>query len=68
MEPGSPLQTLQGQADLLGRIADALERLAPPARAAPALDAAEAFVWAAERGMLAPVARVNRVDLSHVRL
>jgi uncharacterized protein len=50
-------------ANLLRRIADALERLAPPAPSKPDFDAAEAFVWRAERGTLAPVARVNRVDL-----
>ena len=54
-------------ADVLRRIADALDRLAPPAPPAPAFGAAEAFVWRAERGALAPVARVNRVDLSLLR-
>ncbi len=58
---------LQSQADLLSRIADALERLAPAQSAAPNFDAAEAFVWRAERGTLAPVARVNRIDLSLLR-
>ena len=58
---------LQSQADLLSRIADALERLAPAHPAAPHFDAAEAFVWRAERGTLAPVARVNRIDLSLLR-
>ncbi len=52
---------------LLRRIADALERLAPPTPAAPGFDAAEAFVWRAERGTLAPVARVNRVELKLLR-
>jgi predicted AAA+ superfamily ATPase len=47
---------------LLGRIADALERLAPEAPGATAMDSAEAFVWQAERDGLEPVARVNRVD------
>ncbi len=58
---------LQSQADLLNRIADALERLAPATPSAPAFDVAEAFIWRAERGVLAPVARVNRVDLSLLR-
>ncbi len=53
----------QESADLLRRIADALERLAPPAPSKPDFGCAEAFVWRAERGTLAPVARVNRVDL-----
>jgi uncharacterized protein len=57
----------QNSADVLRRIADALERLAPPAPAAPNFDMSEAFIWRAERGTLAPVARVNRVDLKLLR-
>jgi predicted AAA+ superfamily ATPase len=53
--------------DLLSRIADALERLAPAAPATPAFEAAEAFVWRAEGRALAPVTRVNRIDLSLLR-
>jgi uncharacterized protein len=45
------------------RIADALERLAPPAPPANDLTKADAFVWHAERGWLEPVARVSRVEL-----
>jgi hypothetical protein len=45
------------------RIAQALERLAPPAPPAPDLAAADAFVWHAEREWLEPVATVSRVDL-----
>ena len=52
---------------LLRRIADALDRLAPPAPTKPDLDAAEAFIWRADRGALAPVSHVNRVDLSLLR-
>jgi len=48
---------------LLQRVADALERLAPPAAPANDLDSADAFVWHAERGWLEPVTTVNRVDL-----
>ncbi len=51
-------------ASLLGRIADALERLAPKAPNPAALDSAEAFVWQAEPELLAPVVQVNRVELS----
>ncbi|HSV29663.1 MAG TPA: ATP-binding protein, partial [Candidatus Omnitrophota bacterium] len=47
---------------LLARIADALERLAPPQAASAALDAADAFVWHAP-DRLEPVAEVNRVDI-----
>lgn len=48
---------------VLTRIAEALERLAPPAPRTPDLTAADAFVWHAERQWLEPVPRVNRVDL-----
>jgi uncharacterized protein len=48
---------------LLQRVADALERLAPPAAPANDLESADAFVWHAERGWLEPVPIVNRVDL-----
>ncbi|MEA2952548.1 MAG: uncharacterized protein QOJ96_2068 [Alphaproteobacteria bacterium] len=51
-------------ADTLARIADALDRLAPPARAVPNFSAASAFVWHPEGRRLAPVERVNRVDMS----
>jgi uncharacterized protein len=54
-------------ADVLARIADALERLAPPPPPAPDFAAADAFVWHADRGALAPVARVNRVDMALLR-
>jgi len=49
--------------DLLIRIAEALERLAPPPPSLPDLAAADAFVWHPERGALAPVPHVSRVDL-----
>ena len=48
--------------DLLSRIAEALDRLAPPPGAAPDFSEADAFVWSAS-GRLTPVARVNRVDI-----
>jgi len=51
------------EADLT-RIAEALERLRPPPAAAPDWDAADAFVWHADPDHLAPVPKVNRVDLS----
>jgi predicted AAA+ superfamily ATPase len=50
--------------DLLERIANALERLAPPLPAAADFASAEAFVWHPDGRRLAPVARVNRVDMS----
>lgn len=50
-------------APLLRRIADALERLVPPAPLAPDWRAADAFVWHAEGERLEPVAAVNRIPL-----
>jgi hypothetical protein len=52
---------------VLQRIADALERLAPPAPPAPDFSAADAFVWRAEKGALSPIARVNRVEIALLR-
>jgi len=48
--------------NLLQRIAEALERLAPAPHALPDLDSAEAFVWRADMEQLEPVSRVNRVE------
>src|ERR1700742_286889 len=53
--------------DVLERIAAALERLAPQPRVAPDFLSAEAFVWHPDGRRLAPVARVNRVDMSLLR-
>lgn len=47
----------------LRRIAEALERLAPPPPAALDLSGSEAFVWHSESEQLVPVAKVNRVDI-----
>ncbi|KIT14667.1 ATP-binding protein [Jannaschia aquimarina] len=47
----------------LERIADALERLAPPAASAPDWSAS-AYVWHADPDRLTPVARVNRIPLT----
>src|SRR6201993_2920921 len=49
--------------ELLQRIATALERQAPAAGPKNDIDAADAFVWHADRGWLEPVKSVNRVDL-----
>jgi uncharacterized protein len=46
------------------RIAAALDRLAPPTPQAPDFSAAGAFVWHPDGNRLAPVERVNRVDMS----
>jgi predicted AAA+ superfamily ATPase len=49
---------------VLKRIADALERLAPAPPAAPDFAAADAFIWHPDDRRLAPVPRVNRVDMA----
>jgi predicted AAA+ superfamily ATPase len=48
----------------LERIASALERLAPPLPPATDLSQADAFIWQAGAGRLAPVPRVNRVEMT----
>ncbi|MEJ2374239.1 MAG: ATP-binding protein [Pseudolabrys sp.] len=50
--------------ELFARIAAALERLAPQPTILPDFAAADAFVWYPEGNRLAPVNRVNRVDMS----
>jgi predicted AAA+ superfamily ATPase len=45
------------------RIADALDRMAPPPTNAPDFSAADAFVWHVSPDNLAPVPHVNRVDV-----
>ncbi len=50
--------------DVLKRIAEALDRLAPPPPSAPDFCAAEAFVWHPEDRVLNAVGRVNRVEMS----
>ncbi len=52
---------------ILTRIAEALERLAPPPPPPVDLAAAEAFVWHPETGRLLPVANVSRVDIALLR-
>ena len=51
----------------LTRIAEALERLAPPANPAIDLAAADAFVWHADRSWLEPVPSVARVEITLLR-
>src|SRR5215470_12705756 len=50
-------------ADVLLRIADALERLIPPTPAALDFAQADAFIWHPSGRHLTPVARVNRVEM-----
>jgi len=52
---------------LLHRIADALDRLAPPPVPANDFAAADAFVWHADREWLEPVPLVNRVEIELLR-
>lgn len=53
--------------DLLRRIAEALDRLAPPPAPGADLALADAFVWHADETRLVAVAHVNRVDLGLLR-
>jgi predicted AAA+ superfamily ATPase len=58
------LAALAALTPTLGRIADALERLAPAQNVQPDLDCADAFVWHPQGRKLAPVPRVNRVEMT----
>jgi predicted AAA+ superfamily ATPase len=51
----------------LQRLAEALDRLAPPAPPTVDLGAADAFVWHAEQGWLEPVDEVHRVEIGLLR-
>jgi hypothetical protein len=53
-----------GRTDVLDRIANSLERLAPQRAAAPDFAGADAFIWHPDGRRLAPVKRVNRVEMS----
>jgi len=50
-------------ADVLVRIANALERLAPPPPSPPDFASADAFIWHPAGRHLIPVARVNRIEM-----
>ncbi|HEY1942850.1 MAG TPA: ATP-binding protein [Roseiarcus sp.] len=63
----SSTSALGDSAALLARIADALDRLAPPPQLRPDFAAADAFVWHADRGALVAVPTVNRVDIGLLR-
>ncbi|GAB0115097.1 ATP-binding protein [Acidisoma sp. C75] len=52
---------------VLTRIADALERLAPPPPAAPDLSAAEGFMWQPAARQLTPVARIARLPIALIQ-
>jgi predicted AAA+ superfamily ATPase len=51
-------------AQQLRRIADALERLAPPPPLPVPLSGADAFIWHAEPEGLEPIYKINRVDVA----
>jgi predicted AAA+ superfamily ATPase len=57
---GNPAQ----QTDVIERIAKALERLAPQRAELPNFSSADAYVWHPDVLRLAPVKRVNRVEMS----
>ena len=59
-----PKPAVAGNADVLARIADAIERLAPQRAPVPDLAGADAFIWHPDGRRLAPVKRVNRVEMS----
>jgi uncharacterized protein len=61
---GPPAAQVALLAERVTRIAAALDRLAPAKADAPDFAAASAFVWHPERSRLAPVRRVNRVEMS----
>jgi uncharacterized protein len=62
---GGGEQLLEGRdSDILLRIAQALERLAPAPPPPPDFASAEAFVWHPDGKRLTAVGRVNRVDMS----
>jgi hypothetical protein len=53
----------QTSIDLLTRIADALERLAPPPPASLDLSQADAYVWNPSPAHLVPVRKISRVEI-----
>jgi len=60
----STLRSGAGERDVLERIADALERLAPPPPRPPDFTAADAFIWYPSGRTLSPVPHINRVEMS----
>jgi uncharacterized protein len=57
------MKDMVADTEALLRIAEALERISPPAAPTPDFSTAEAFVWHVNPDRLDPVAQVNRVDL-----
>lgn len=52
-----------GNRDVLLRIAEALERLTPPARSSGLEMIAEGYLWSATEARLKPVTHISRVDI-----
>lgn len=52
--------------ELLTRIADALDRIAPAAATTDIPEDSDAFTWQAETGRLEPVADINRLDIEQL--
>jgi len=48
----------------LERIANALERIAPPEKKIKNLDKSEGFVFDSKTGLIRPVEQINRISLS----
>ncbi|MEO5373836.1 MAG: ATP-binding protein [Alphaproteobacteria bacterium] len=65
--PSPPLPSPAALLDVLERIAEALERLAPKPPPPCDLLAADAFVWQAAQKLLDPVATVSHVDIALLR-
>jgi len=59
-----PIRESAHDSDALARIANALERLAPTPAELPDFASVDAYVWHPDGRQLAPVARVNRVEMS----
>jgi predicted AAA+ superfamily ATPase len=65
MNKPAPTDSVLGMlANAFDRVANALERIAPPASIKPDFSAADAFIWSAANKKLEPVARVNRVEMT----
>jgi uncharacterized protein len=60
-------QTIKTLNDKLDRLIAAVSRLAPPDHPPADLDSADCFVWTPETRQLAPVSRVNRIDIGLIR-
>ena len=60
----NPIDVLNAKLD---RLIEAVSRIAPPPPPPTDLDSADCFIWSAEKGLLEPVVRVNRVDIGLIK-